>query len=94
MSSRSAMGPCCSTSGWWWSRRGIAISSYALFAPLREPATARRFTGVIRGDHFADSTTAQHFKTSDGKPLAIPDEAAGTKPEYLEWHRKHHGLSD
>lgn len=38
-------------------------------------------------DHFADATMAQHFKAYEGKPLAIPAEAAGPKPEYLAWHR-------
>ena len=38
-------------------------------------------------DHFADATAAQHFKAYEGKPLAIPAEAAGPKPEYLAWHR-------
>ncbi len=43
-------------------------------------------------DYFADATVAQHFKTHEGKPLAIPAEAAGPKPEYLEWHRKKYGF--
>ncbi len=38
-------------------------------------------------DHFAHATAAQHFKAYEGKPLAIPAEAAGPKAEYLEWHR-------
>lgn len=38
-------------------------------------------------DHFADATVGQHFKAYEGKPLAVPAEAAGPKPEYLEWHR-------
>ena len=45
-------------------------------------------------DHFASlpqsssgPTLGQHFKAYEGKPLAIPAEAAGPKPEYLEWHR-------
>lgn len=29
----------------------------------------------------------QGFKTYEGKPLTIPDEAAGSEAEYLEWHR-------
>jgi len=44
-------------------------------------------------DHFASlprssswATVAQHFQAY-GKPLAIPAEAAGPKPEYLEYHR-------
>lgn len=32
---------------------------------------------------------AQHFQAYEGKPLTIPAEAVGPKPEYLEWHRKH-----
>ncbi len=39
-------------------------------------------------DHFAEATVSQSFKTYEGKPLAIPVEAAGPKPEYLEWHRR------
>ena len=30
---------------------------------------------------------AQHFKAYEGQPLTIPAEAAGPKPEYLEYHR-------
>lgn len=30
---------------------------------------------------------AQHFKAYEGKPLAIPAEAAGPKPEYLAWYQ-------
>lgn len=37
--------------------------------------------------HFAEATMAQCFKAFEGKPLALPAEAAGPKPEYLEWHR-------
>jgi len=37
-------------------------------------------------DHFADATIAQHFQAYEGKLLAIPAEAAGPKPEYLEFH--------
>ncbi len=43
-------------------------------------------------DHFADATVSQHFKTYEGKPLAIPAEAAGPKAEYLEWHRNKYGF--
>lgn len=39
-------------------------------------------------DHFADATVAQSFQAFEGKPLAIPAEAAGPKAEYLEWHRR------
>jgi putative restriction endonuclease len=38
-------------------------------------------------DHFTSETVAINFKTYEGKPLAIPAEAAGPKPEYLAWHR-------
>ena len=38
-------------------------------------------------DHFADATVSQSFKAYEGQPLTIPAEAAGPKPEYLEWHR-------
>jgi hypothetical protein len=30
---------------------------------------------------------SQNFKAYEGKPLAIPAEAAGPKPDYLEYHR-------
>ncbi|MBS1944467.1 MAG: HNH endonuclease [Bacteroidetes bacterium] len=39
-------------------------------------------------DHFAHAVVAQHFQAYEGQPLAIPAEAAGPKPEYLEWHRR------
>lgn len=28
------------------------------------------------------------FRAYEGKPLAVPPEALGPKPEYLEWHRE------
>ncbi len=39
-------------------------------------------------DHFAHAVVAQHFQAYEGQPMAIPAEAAGPKPEYLEWHRR------
>lgn len=39
-------------------------------------------------DHFADTTLFQYNETDEGKPLAIPAEAADPKPEYLVWHRE------
>lgn len=38
-------------------------------------------------DHFADATVSQQFKAYEGKPLAVPAEAAGPKAEYLDYHR-------
>ena len=38
-------------------------------------------------DHFAEATMSQNFQNYEGKPLAIPAEAAGLKAEYLEYHR-------
>ncbi len=38
-------------------------------------------------DHFAEATISQNFKTYEGQPLTFPAEAAGPKPEYLEYHR-------
>ncbi|MBK6832040.1 MAG: hypothetical protein IPG92_15500 [Flavobacteriales bacterium] len=38
-------------------------------------------------DHFADATVGQQFRAYEGKPLAIPVEAAGPEAEYLEYHR-------
>jgi hypothetical protein len=35
---------------------------------------------------------AQHFQAYEGKPLAIPAEAAGPKAEYLEWHRSQYNF--
>lgn len=32
-------------------------------------------------DHFAHVTVAQHFQAYEGKPLHLPAEAAGPKPE-------------
>ena len=57
----------------------------------RAPTGVRPFASLsrsfIRGDHFTQATVSQNFKTYEGKPLAIPAEAAGPKAEYLEWHR-------
>lgn len=39
-------------------------------------------------DHFAEATVGQSFKAYEGKPLAVPAEAAGPKAEYIEWHRR------
>ena len=38
-------------------------------------------------DQFSHATIAQYFKAYEGQPLTIPAEAAGPKPEYLEYHR-------
>ena len=38
-------------------------------------------------DHFAHAIMAQYFKACEGQPLSLPAEAAGPKPEYLEYHR-------
>lgn len=38
-------------------------------------------------DHFAEAATAQNFKAYEGQLLNLPIDAAGPKPEYLEWHR-------
>jgi putative restriction endonuclease len=38
-------------------------------------------------DHFADATVSQSFQAYEGKPLTFPAEAAGPKPDYLEYHR-------
>lgn len=43
-------------------------------------------------EHFSDATVSQSFQAYEGQPLALPAEAAGPKPEYLEWHRQHHHL--
>ena len=40
-------------------------------------------------DHYTNETLSLNFKNIEGKPLALPAEAAGPKPEYLEWHREH-----
>ncbi len=38
-------------------------------------------------EHFTHDSVAQHFQAHEGKPLTVPAEAAGPKPEYLEYHR-------
>jgi HNH endonuclease len=38
-------------------------------------------------DNFSSETVAVNFKAYEGKPLTLPAEAAGPKPEYLEYHR-------
>lgn len=37
-------------------------------------------------DHLTSDTAAANFKAYAGKPLSLPAEAAGPKPEYLEYH--------
>lgn len=39
-------------------------------------------------DHFANATVIQHFQAYEGKPLTLPAEAAGPKPEYLAYHQR------
>ena len=50
-------------------------------------ANFRLVCSKVIKDHFEHSIVAQHFQAYEGQPLAIPAEAAGPKPEYLEWHR-------
>lgn len=38
-------------------------------------------------DHFTSDTVAANFKAYEGKPMTLPTEAAGPRPEYLEYHR-------
>jgi putative restriction endonuclease len=38
-------------------------------------------------DHYASESVATNFKNYEGKPLRVPTEAAGPKPEFLEYHR-------
>ena len=40
-------------------------------------------------DDYTNETVSLNFKNIEGKLLALPAEAAGPKPEYLEWHREH-----
>ena len=40
-------------------------------------------------DHYTNETVSLNFKNIDGRPLALPAEAAGPKANYLEWHREH-----
>ncbi len=42
--------------------------------------------------HFAHATIAQHFQAYEGQPLSLQLEAAGPKPEFLEWPRNEHGF--
>ncbi|MFT3886517.1 MAG: hypothetical protein QM724_14170 [Flavobacteriales bacterium] len=37
----------------------------------------------------AEGGLAQHFQAYEGKPLNVPAEAAGPKPECLAYHREH-----
>jgi putative restriction endonuclease len=40
-------------------------------------------------DHYTNEMVSRNFEGLEGKPLALPVEAAGPKAEYLEWHREH-----
>ena len=40
-------------------------------------------------DHYTNEAVSLNFKNIEGRPLALPAEAAGPKPEYQEWHREH-----
>lgn len=37
--------------------------------------------------HFAQATVAQNFQAEEVESLDLSSEAAGPKPEYLEYHR-------
>lgn len=50
-------------------------------------ADLRLVCSKVLKDHFAHATVAQHFQAYEGKPLAVPAEAAGPKAEFLAWHR-------
>ncbi len=39
--------------------------------------------------HYTNETVSLNFKNIEGRPLTLPAEAAGPKPEYLAWHREH-----
>ena len=39
-------------------------------------------------DHYTCEAVAFNFRAYEGRPLSLPTEAAGPKPEYLEWHRR------
>ena len=39
-------------------------------------------------DHYTAEVVAFNFSAYEGRPLSLPTEAAGPKPEYLEWHRR------
>ncbi|HNO05368.1 MAG TPA: hypothetical protein PKK49_08770, partial [Flavobacteriales bacterium] len=39
-------------------------------------------------DHYTSEAVAFNFRAYEGRPLILPTEAAGPKPEYLEWHRR------
>jgi putative restriction endonuclease len=38
-------------------------------------------------DNYTSASVAANFKAYEGKPMAVPSEAAGPKAEYLEYHR-------
>ncbi|MBP9161059.1 MAG: HNH endonuclease [Flavobacteriales bacterium] len=40
-------------------------------------------------EHFAEESVSRHFQAYANKPLTLPADAAGPKPEYLEFHRSH-----
>ena len=70
-------------------RNGVALHDKAFDRGLITFDTELRLVcAPSLRDHFADATAAQHFQAFEGKPLAIPAEAAGPKPEYLAWHRE------
>lgn len=39
-------------------------------------------------DHYTTEAVAVNFRAYEGRPLSLPTEAAGPKPEYLAWHRR------
>jgi hypothetical protein len=49
--------------------------------------TATRLRAFLQ-ERYASETIAANFRAYEGKPMTIPEEAAGPKPEYLEWHRR------
>jgi hypothetical protein len=39
-------------------------------------------------DHYTSEAVAFNFRAYEESLLNLPTEAAGPKPEYLEWHRR------
>ena len=74
-------------------RNGVALHDKAFDRGLITFDTELRLVcAPSLRDHFADTTLSQYFKNYEGRPLAIPAEAAGPKAEYLTWHREQHGF--
>jgi len=77
-----------------------ALSTTALSSKASSPRTRRslgevgfdadlrlRCAASLR-DHYTAEVVAFNFSAYEGRPLSLPTEAAGPKPEYLDRHRR------